>query len=86
VRAIVRTILRETPDLRILTDFLKFNHVVILTSRKHPDKIGVHGTVTSCGTQEEQLYVGVNFDKPGKQPAKISLSQIFFLTEVKFMR
>ena len=86
IRAIVRTILRETPDLRVITDFLKFNHVEIIDSRKHPDRVGMKGIVTSCGTQEEQLYVGVKFDPLDMKKSTPSLSQIFFLTEVRFLR
>lgn len=86
IRSILRTIYGETPDLRVLTDFVKYLNVEILESRNHPERIGFQGTVTSCGMKENQLYLGINFDLPGEQKIKGSLSQIFFLSEVRFLR
>jgi hypothetical protein len=82
----IQVIWKESPDLRVLTDFVKGMLVEILASSKHVEKVGEIGMATSCGFLDKQLYVAVNFSDPLSGDSLESLSQIFFLPEVRFLR
>ncbi len=82
IRDQINLIWKETPNLRVLSDFVKGMAAQIISSIKHPEKIGHIGMITSCGYLEGGLYVAVNFS----DPASNTLSQIFFLPEVRFLR
>jgi len=86
VKDLIHSIWKETPDLRVVSDFLKGLLVEIVSSPKHPDRIGIKGIATSCGFLEGELYVAVNFADPAHDNYQKSLSQIFFLPEVRFLR
>ncbi len=82
----IAVIWNKTPDLRVIADYVKGMRVEILTSAKHPEKIGITGIATGCGILEKELYISVNFSDPAKIKNQESISQIFFLPEVRFLR
>jgi hypothetical protein len=82
----IQAIWKESPDLRVLTDFVNGMLVEIIASTKHAERIGAIGIATSCGFLEGGLYIAVNFSDPTNMRSQEELSQIFFLPEVRFLR